>query len=165
MDRIIDEAARLYNQYGSGDLDYMAQKLGAEIYEKLDAQSLKEVYFPDLRSIVLRPGLPRHERSFLIAHGLGHHLFHQEGPGRQGFEAKAEQACGSLRMGWAEAPATEREADTFAAYLLVPEDKLREVLSQEWVRESEDAVLKLALEFQVPVELMMHRLVFEGLRR
>lgn len=64
-----------------------------------------------------------------------------------------------------EVPRTEREADTFAAYLLIPEVKLRSVLGQAWVRENDDPVLKLALEFQVLVELMKERLILEGIRR
>jgi len=30
----------------------------------------------------------------------------------------------------------EKEAEVFAAYLLIPEDKLNELLKQEWVKES-----------------------------
>jgi hypothetical protein len=38
------------------------------------------------------------------------------------------------------------------------------MLGQTWLDEANDPVLKLALEFQVPVELMRERLIFEGLR-
>ena len=165
MDKIIEEANKVYGQYGSEDLDYIAGKLGAEIHETLNTDGLKEVYFPDLRAIVVKPDLPRHERNYLLAHALGHHLFHQQvSKGDQtGFHQ--ELACGNLKMGRLEASPTEREADLFAAYLLVSEVKLRPMLQQPWIKETSDPVLKLALEFQVPVELMMERLIFEGLRR
>lgn len=165
MDRIIEAAHRTYQQYGSDDLDYVAEKLGAEIHEKLDTERLKEVYFPDLRSIVVKPGLPKHERRYLLAHAMGHHLFHQQEANGKEVSFHQEVSCGSLKLGRLELPQTEREADLFAGYLLVPEVKLRPVLQQGWVREEADPVLKLALEFQVPVELMLERLVFEGLRR
>jgi Zn-dependent peptidase ImmA (M78 family) len=164
MDRIIEEAHRVYRQYGSDDLDYVAEKLGAEIHENLDAGRLKEVYFPDLKTIVIRPGLPSHERNYLLAHALGHHLFHQE-EGQQRDSFQQEVTCGSLGLGRLSTPVTEREADLFAAYLLVPKVKLKPLLQQDWIRESEDPALSLALEFRVPVELMLGRLVFEGLRR
>lgn len=163
MDRIIEEAQKVYNQYGSDDLDYVAEKLGAEVHENLEAGHLKEVYFPDLRTVVLRPGLPSHERNYLLGHALGHHLFHQK-EGQQLGSFQQEVTCGTLGLGRLSTPVTEREADLFAAYLLVPEAKLRPLL-QGWIRESEDPVLSLALEFRVPVDLMLGRLAFEGLRK
>ena len=60
---------------------------------------------------------------------------------------------------------TEIEADLFAAYLLVPDLKLRPILGQGWIKEADDPVLRLALEFQVPVELMHQRLIYEGLMK
>lgn len=68
-------------------------------------------------------------------------------------------------MGSIEVSRTEMEADLFAGYLLVPEVKLRPILSKDWIKETEDPVLRLALEFQVPVELMRQRLIYEGLTR
>jgi len=42
----------------------------------------------------------------------------------------------------------EKEAEVFAAYLLIPEDKLSEKLREGWVRESPDPIPELAEEFQ-----------------
>jgi Zn-dependent peptidase ImmA (M78 family) len=165
MERIIEEAGRLYQQYGAGDLDYLAQKLGVRVQEVLESETLKEAYFADLKAIVLRPGLPGHQRSYLLAHGLGHHLFHNNGPASDFVGLHQEQKCGQLAAGNAPPPRTEREADLFAAYLLIPEVKLRPLLQQKWVGEVEDPVLGLALEFRVPVELMRERLISEGIRR
>lgn len=164
MEQIIEEANAIYQKHSSGDLSYVAEKLGVAVHEELNARNLKEVYFPDLQAIVIRPGLPRHERNYLLAHGLGHHLFHRTGATGQSVSFHEELTCSNLAMGKTGASKTEREADLFAAYLLVPEIKLKPMLGQDWIAEAEDPVLKLALEFQVPVELMRERLIFAGLR-
>jgi len=56
----------------------------------------------------------------------------------------------------------EKEAEIFATYLLIPEDKLNEKLKEEWVRESPDPVPELAEEFQVSENFMRKRLKFKG---
>lgn len=96
MDAIIEEANTVNRKYGSDDLDYVAEKLGAEIHEDLRSESTREVYFPDLQAIVIRPGLPRHERKYLIAHALGHLLFHRTGPDLHQASFHQELSCGSL---------------------------------------------------------------------
>ncbi len=133
MEEIIEEASKVHQKYGSDDLDYIAGKLGAEIHEDLRAASTKEVYVPDLQAIVIRPGLPGHERRYLIAHALGHHLFHRTGLNSQSASFHEELMCGSLQLGRVEVSRTEMEADLFAAYLLVPGLKLRPILGKDWV--------------------------------
>ena len=54
----------------------------------------------------------------------------------------------------------EKEAEVFAAYLLIPEDKLNQRLREEWVRESLDPIPELAEEFQVSENFMRRRLKF-----
>ncbi len=164
MERIIEVASEIQRKYGSTDLEYVAQRLGVEVHEELRARNLKEVYFPELQAIVLRPRLPRHERNYLLAHALGHHLFHRSGTNGEAARLQEELACGSLALGKAGMSRTEKEADMFAAFLLIPDAKLKPTLGQDWLEEADDPVLKLALEFQVPVELMRERLIFEGLR-
>lgn len=68
---------------------------------------------------------------------------------------------GSKELGRIEIGRKEREADLFAAYLLIPEEKLNELLSEEWLKDSPDPVSELAEEFQVTEELMRKRLEFE----
>jgi Zn-dependent peptidase ImmA (M78 family) len=165
MERIIEEAGAVHRKYGSGDVGYLADKLGVAVHEELNARNVKEVYFPDLQAIVISPGLPHHERNYLLAHGLGHHLFHRTGTGGNGTGWRGELACSNVAMGKLGASRSEREADLFAGYLLVPESRLKPLLGQGWIEEADDPVLKLALEFQVPVELMRERLIFEGLRK
>jgi Zn-dependent peptidase ImmA (M78 family) len=52
----------------------------------------------------------------------------------------------------------EREAEVFAAYLLIPEDKLNEKVREEWVEESPNPIPELAEEFQVSENFMRKRL-------
>jgi len=59
----------------------------------------------------------------------------------------------------------EKEAEVFAAYLLIPEEKLNEILNQEWVKESPNPISALAEEFQVSESFMKKRLKFRGIRR
>jgi Zn-dependent peptidase ImmA (M78 family) len=56
----------------------------------------------------------------------------------------------------------EKEAEVFAAYLLIPEDKLSEKLKEEWVQESLDPVPDLAEEFQVSENFMRKRLKYKA---
>ena len=53
----------------------------------------------------------------------------------------------------------KKEAEIFAAYLLIPEDKLNEKLKEEWVKESPDPIPELAEEFQVSENFMRKRLM------
>ena len=53
----------------------------------------------------------------------------------------------------------EKEAEVFAAYLLIPEEKLNEILKQEWVKESPNPIHDLAEEFQVSENFMRKRLM------
>lgn len=167
MDRAVDEASHLYSRYGADDLESVARQLGIAVYDFLEATHLREVYFPELKAIVVRPAVPRHERRYLIAHALGHHVLHASGPARhsldylrlhmQRTEQSSEQQALVTRI--------EREADLFAGYLLVPSETLEPVLAEAWVGESNNPALQLAIEFQVPLEPMRLRLAYERSRR
>lgn len=165
MRNILQKAANLYQRYGSDDLYAIAERLGTQVYETLDAKNLKEVYFPELKAIALQPNLPFYQRSYLLAHGLGHHLFHRQGLHRNYLHLHIKGVFGSLELGRIEILRQEREADLFAGYLLIPEAQLNAILQEEWVQESNDLIWQLALEFRVPKELMQKRLEFERLRR
>lgn len=75
MSLIIQKTREIYRKYGQDDLDFVAWKLGAMVYEVLEAENIKEVYFPKLKAIALQPNLHPHKRSYLIAHALGITLF------------------------------------------------------------------------------------------
>ncbi|MEM4530166.1 MAG: ImmA/IrrE family metallo-endopeptidase [Desulfurococcaceae archaeon] len=59
----------------------------------------------------------------------------------------------------------EKEAEIFAAYYLIPEDKLNAILKQEWVKEYLDPIPELAEEFQVSGDFMRKRLKFKNLNK
>jgi Zn-dependent peptidase ImmA (M78 family) len=96
----------------------------------------------------LHPYKKRH----LIAHGLAHHLFHRN--------VKANYFLGERdnRFNYWKQRKQEREAEVFAAYLLIPEDKLNALLKQDWTQESLDPIPELAEEFQVSENFMRKRL-------
>ena len=102
-----------------------------------------------------------YERKYLIAHALGHHLFHRTDLFRDYISLHEKGIFGSLELGRIEIATKEREADLFAAYFLIPEKKLKAILKKEWVKESPNPIPQLAEKFQVPEELMRKRLEFE----
>jgi len=57
----------------------------------------------------------------------------------------------------------EKEAEVFAAYLLIPEEKLNELLKQDWVQNSPDPIPELAEEFQVSENFMRKRLQLKNI--
>lgn len=165
MDKIIQEASRIQSCYGAKDLDSVAHALGMAIYDVLESEHVKEVYFPALQAVALRPDLPRHERRYLIAHALGHHVLHRAHKARDYIGRHAplpEEASDEQR---AEISRAESEAELFAAYLLIPESQLCSALRQGWVKRSKDPVTDLAVELRVPPEAVRARLVFEKCRR
>ena len=71
----------------------------------------------------------------------------------------------SLELGRIEIATKEREADLFAAYFLIPEEKLKLILKKKWVIGSPNPIPKLAKKFKVSEELMRKRLEFEKMLR
>jgi Zn-dependent peptidase ImmA (M78 family) len=101
-----------------------------------------------------------YERNYLIAHGLGHHLFHKTDLFRDYISLHEKGIFGSLELGMFEIATKERESDIFAAYFLIPDEKLKPILEKEWVKGSPNPIPELAEEFKVPEELMRKRLEF-----
>ena len=73
MKRVIDKANHLNGKFGS-DLDKITDSLGLSVMYEDMAGRMKEFYFRG--SIVIRSDLSLREKRELIAHALGHHLFH-----------------------------------------------------------------------------------------
>jgi len=164
MDRIIEAASGIAAKYGVENLDTLAQRLGVAVYDLLETGRLKELYFPNLKAIALRPGLPLHERRFLLAHGLGHHIVHRDGAARDFLKYHAAGRGRSSPLDQSNFAKLESEADLFASYLLVPEAAVRPFLDSEFIKASDDPVTQLAIEFQVPTEAIRVRLVYEACR-
>lgn len=96
----------------------------------------------DTRAVVLRGGGDERRRRFTIAHEIGHFVLHPE-------RVRAERGGAAT-----EAMRTqEREADAFAADLLMPEHLVRQAVAEQGA----DAT-RLADRFQVSVKAMELRL-------
>jgi len=112
------------------------------------------MYVKEFNAIIIDPQLHPYKKRHLIAHGLAHHLFHRKMKVNYFLENKEFSFHRKI------VEDIEREAEVFAAYLLIPEDKLKEMLDQEWVKESYDPVPILAEEFMVSPHFMRKRLKF-----
>jgi len=151
---IIEKAEEIQEKYGLDDLNFVAEKLGAEVVEYPLGRVIKEAYFKDLGVIVVDPNLYTYKKRHLIAHGLAHHLFHRNK--RINYFIDQKDFLKGLKL-----REQEREAEVFAAYFLIPEGKLKEILKEDWVKESPDPVPQLAEEFQVSENFMKKRLELE----
>ena len=154
---IIEIANNLYKKYGSDDLHFIVSKLKAHLFEIPLGKIVKEVYFKDLKAIVIDPNLHFYRKRHLICHALGHHLLHQ-GKKTNYFIDLDKNFYEGLKV-----REIEKEAEMFAAFFLIPEEKLNAILKEDWIKESPDPVLELSEEFQVPPDLIRKRLEFERL--
>jgi Zn-dependent peptidase ImmA (M78 family) len=155
MRHIIEKANEIREKYGIDDLELLASNLGAEVVEIPLGKIIKEVYIKDEGVIVIDPSLHPYKKRHLIAHGLAHHLFHRNARVNYFLDERDD------RFNYWRQRRQEKEAEVFAAYLLIPEDKLSEKLKEEWVKESPDPVPELAEEFQVSENFMRKRLNFQ----
>jgi len=154
MKHIIEKANEIREKYGADDLELLASKLGAEVVEMPLGRIIKEMYIKDEGVIVIDPNLHPYKKRHLIAHGLAHHLFHRKSRVNYFIEDKNDYLNNWLLR------EHEKEAEVFAAYLLIPEDKLNEILQQDWVKEHPDPIPELAEEFQVSENFIRKRLKF-----
>jgi len=155
MKWIIEKANEIRRKYGFDDLDFVAGKLGAEIVERPLGKIIKEAYFKDLGVIVIDPDLHPYKKRHLIAHGLAHHLFHRER--KANYFINGKDFLKGLKV-----KEQEREAEVFALYFLIPEERLKMILNEEWVKNSPDPIPELAEEFQVSENFMRKRLEFRS---
>lgn len=142
MRQAIQTAEGIYREYGT-DLDRIADSLGLIVLEEELEGRLSEVYFGD--AIVVRADLPRAVKRELIAHAIGHHLMHA---GNHLTLQGNTYSFGNYH---------EKQANVFAAWLLVPEDQLTEKLN------ASRALPDLAHDFGVTDELMLFRLQIRAL--
>jgi Zn-dependent peptidase ImmA (M78 family) len=152
MKHIIEKANEIKEKYGIDDLELLASRLGAEVVEIPLGKIIKEVYIKDEGVIVIDPSLHPYKKRHLIAHGLAHHLFHRNVRVNYFLDERDD------KFNYWKQRRQEKEAEVFAAYLLIPEDRLNEKLREEWVQESPDPVPELAEEFQVSENFMRKRL-------
>lgn len=115
---------------------------------------IKEAYFKDEKVIVIDPNLHPYKKRHLIAHALTHHLLHRNMRVNY-FREEKNSIKGYLNH--LKLRKQEKEAEIFAAYFLIPEEKLDVILKEEWIKESPDPIPELAEEFQVSENFMRER--------
>jgi Zn-dependent peptidase ImmA (M78 family) len=147
----IKKAKEIRKRYEVDDLELLALRLGAEVIEYPLGRIIKEAYFKDLGVIVIDPHLHPYKKRHLIAHGLAHHLLHRDRKANYFLEGEDLLKDLELKM-------QEKEAEAFAAHLLIPEEKLEEILKEEWIKGSADPIRELSEEFQVSENFMRKRL-------
>jgi Zn-dependent peptidase ImmA (M78 family) len=113
MNKAIKKAQDVYTKYGD-DLDKVLAKEDIEVLELPLAGRFKEIYFGDY--IILKNTLSPEEKRELTAHALAHHYLHA---GSHYAAAKKIYTFSNYH---------ERQANVFAAYLLIPDEKLEKVL-------------------------------------
>jgi len=106
----------------------------------------------------------RVRRRFTIAHELGHFVLHRELSSMfmdKGFSAIFRSANSGLSE---ETQILEREANTFAAYILMPDRLLKEAIDNiDFDLGSEDEIKNLAKIFDVSSQAMYYRILNSGL--
>jgi len=138
MKRVIDKANQLNETFGN-DLDRITDSLGLSVmYEEMNGR-MKEFYFRG--AIVVRSDLSVREKRELIAHALGHHLFHA---GNHLAMQKRIYSFGNYH---------EKQANSFAACLLMPLSKLSRLMGDR------ARIDEIADHFQVQEELVRLRLM------
>jgi Zn-dependent peptidase ImmA (M78 family) len=157
MKWIIEKANEIREKYGIDDLELLASQLGAKVVEEPLGRIIKECYIKDLEVIIIDPNLHPYKKRHLIAHGLAHHLFHKESKVNYFLEDKDNSFNNWM------VKEHEKEAEVFAAYLLIPEDKLNVLMNEGWLENSSDPILELAEEFQVSKNFMRKRLILKRL--
>jgi Zn-dependent peptidase ImmA (M78 family) len=130
------KALEIADKYG-GDLEAILDLEGVQVIDVPLAGRLKELYFGDV--IVLREGLLEPEKKELTAHALGHHFLH----------AGNHMAASSGAYSWDKIQ--ERQAEVFAAYLLMPKLRLT-------TRHLQTAILNLVEEYGVTEKFARFRL-------
>ncbi len=103
------KAEEVYRKYGN-NLEEILSREGIEVLEVPLKGRFKEIYFGDY--VVIRADLTEEEKRELIAHAIGHHFLHA---GNHLVFAQYTYSIDNYQ---------ERQANVFAAYLLVPDERL-----------------------------------------
>lgn len=139
----LDEAAGLY------DIDIRLQGLEDEISGML-------VLHEDRVFIGVNANHHSNRRRFTIAHELGHFLLHRE---EARFFLDASPVFFRSDTGQARTPSQEREANAFAAELLMPETAVKKAIDEDPVDVFDDvAIRRLADRFDVSSQALLIRL-------
>ncbi|MEA3253484.1 MAG: ImmA/IrrE family metallo-endopeptidase [Chloroflexota bacterium] len=136
-------AKRIRKKFGTSDPEAIAEKEGLQVITASLPARWWDILLWDC--IAIREDLPPKWQRWCLAHCLGHHFMHH---GNQLRLRDRVELIGKRRL-------QEAEAESFAGWLLVPEDELEALMRAE--EQNLDA-WKISEHFQVPVEMVPFRL-------
>lgn len=143
MHRIIELTQKILDEYGGRDIFETAENSGAKVWFR-DIGSLKGFYVFEntKRYIVVNSALSHMMKKVVCAHEFGHDMLHRE------------LAAGGIRdcTLFLDTNKTEREANLFAANILISDD---DILSEVQYCQTSEA---LASELGLPAELVEYKL-------
>ncbi len=149
MDRIIELAEALKNEYEGRDIFDTAENSGAVVWFR-ELGSLKGFYVCEngRRYIIINSSLSKLLRRTVCAHELGHDTLHRE------------LSAGGLRESslFLSSNKTEREANLFAAEMLLTDEETLSVL--EYSQNVDDAAYELGVLPEIlsfKLELLNHK--------
>lgn len=114
ISRAAVKAEEIMSEFKTNDPEKILNELGVAVLLAPLSGRLKEIYFTD--HIVIDKNLTIPERRQLTAHALCHHVMHA---GNHIVKKKLPYSYGNVH---------EKQADVFAAYLLMPEEKLERLI-------------------------------------
>jgi Zn-dependent peptidase ImmA (M78 family) len=127
--RAVLKANEIIEKYKTNNPEAILKKLGIDVLDVPLAGRMKELYFRD--HVVLKAGLEKPERRQLLAHALCHHLLH------------AGNHLANKQRPYSFQNFHEKQADVFAAYLLMPESELEKLIDDNL------SIYDLAEKFEV----------------
>lgn len=137
MNTAVRKANKIYKQYGN-DVEKIASAVGLDILEVKMEGSAREFYWGDY--ITIKEGLAEPERRELIAHAICHHLLHA---GSHLPSFKNKYSFGNYH---------EKQANVFAAFVLIPEQELEKCIDKEMT------IFDLAERFKVTPQFARFRI-------
>ncbi len=143
MEDIIETAEKVLKKYGGRDIFETAENSGANVWFR-SLGTLKGFYICEntKRYIVINERLNKMMRRVVCAHELGHDMLHRE------------LSAGGIRENtmFLETNKTEREANLFAAEILISDKELLELAKYN------NDITSAAYELGVPSELLRYKL-------
>ena len=149
MRRIVEEAERILKKYGGRDIFETVENSGANIWFR-ELGGLKGFYICEngVRYIVINEALDEVLKNVVCAHEFGHDMLHRE------------LSVGGIREGtlFLDSNKTEREANLFAACVLIPDEEMLEAASY-----SAD-IASAASYLNLPSEIVKYKLCAMNLK-
>lgn len=139
MQYIIDKAEEILDEFGGRDIFETAENSGAKVWFR-ELGSLKGfyVYVNNSRYIVINEDLDDITACVVCAHELGHDMLHRE---------LSEGGIRETTL-FLQNNKTEREANLFAAEMLIPDDEILEGIMEY------NNLQTIAAEMRMPAELV-----------